>query len=280
MTTAAATLTREHALKCWPEFYTEVIAGRKNFEIRRNDRGFKVGDTLWLREWSPRSETYSNRSCRMEVTYLTTYEQQPGMVVLGLASLAASQQPESEVTKVVSTAPKRIWLQVSDEDAHFNEPFPEAANGDVSWCVDSVMACEVEYIRADLSAPASPAAPGMVQVPIDRMRDYSAMLWAIPKDSVPWCNKAYDASMEIDTLIAALPTAQQNEGQFREYRRTQIAEMADWHQGFDMVGVSVSDADKAAGSPKSGDKIARNPANHADRWLVAADYFAANFEEI
>lgn len=67
------------------------------------------------------------------------------------------------------------------------------------------------------------------------------------------------------------------EVQFRRYRRTQIAEMADWEPGFDMTGVSVSVVDAAAGSPKQGDKIARNPANHEDRWLVAADYFAANF---
>lgn len=65
---------------------------------------------------------------------------------------------------------------------------------------------------------------------------------------------------------------------YKQYRRSQIAEMADWVDGFDMTGVSVSDADKSAGSPKVGDKIARNPANHADRWLVAADYFAVNFE--
>ena len=67
-------------------------------------------------------------------------------------------------------------------------------------------------------------------------------------------------------------------GDYRQYRRKQIAELADWHPAFDMAGVSVSDADKAAGSPKAGDKIARNPVNHADRWLVAADYFAANFD--
>lgn len=68
--------------------------------------------------------------------------------------------------------------------------------------------------------------------------------------------------------------------EFKEFRRKQIAELADWCEGFDMTGVSVSDADKQSGSPKIGDKIARNPKNHADRWLVAADYFAANFEPV
>lgn len=66
--------------------------------------------------------------------------------------------------------------------------------------------------------------------------------------------------------------------EFKQYRRTQIAEMADWTPDFSMAGVSVSEVDREAGSPKLGDKIARNPANHADMWLVAAEYFAANFE--
>lgn len=68
--------------------------------------------------------------------------------------------------------------------------------------------------------------------------------------------------------------------EFKRFRRKQIAELADWYEGFDMTGVSVSDADKQAGSPKIGDKIARNPKNHADRWLVAAAYFADNFEPV
>jgi hypothetical protein len=65
---------------------------------------------------------------------------------------------------------------------------------------------------------------------------------------------------------------------WRRYKRTQIAEMADWEPGFPMDSVSISEPDAAAGSPKAGDKIARNPANHDDRWLVSAAYFAANFE--
>ena len=65
---------------------------------------------------------------------------------------------------------------------------------------------------------------------------------------------------------------------YRRYRRTQIAEMDDWYPGFDMSGVSISEPDRLAGSPKAGDKIARNPANHDDRWLVAKAYAEVNFE--
>ena len=65
---------------------------------------------------------------------------------------------------------------------------------------------------------------------------------------------------------------------FEQYRRPQIAEMAVWEPSFDMHGVSISAPDIANGSPKQGDMIARNPKNHADKWLVAAQYFSDNFE--
>ena len=68
--------------------------------------------------------------------------------------------------------------------------------------------------------------------------------------------------------------------EYKQYRRTQIAEMADWEPGFDMQGVSVSKPDADNGSPKLGDKIARNPANHNDLWLVAKAYFESNFEPL
>ena len=70
------------------------------------------------------------------------------------------------------------------------------------------------------------------------------------------------------------------EFEFKQYRRKQIAELADWAPGMDLTGVSISGADAKNGSPLLGDKIARSSGNHDDRWLVAADYFAANFEEV
>jgi hypothetical protein len=66
--------------------------------------------------------------------------------------------------------------------------------------------------------------------------------------------------------------------EFTQYRRKQIAELTPWTPGFDMNRVSVSAPDEEAGSPKVGDMIARNPKNHDDQWLVAAAYFADNFE--
>jgi len=42
--------TDEHELKTDPDVFQESWTGRKLFEIRLNDRNFKPGDTLVLRE--------------------------------------------------------------------------------------------------------------------------------------------------------------------------------------------------------------------------------------
>jgi len=69
--------------------------------------------------------------------------------------------------------------------------------------------------------------------------------------------------------------------EFKFYRRTNIAEMRPYHPNEGIsASVMISEPDRAAGSPKEGDMIARNPANHADQRLVSAAYFAANFAEV
>jgi hypothetical protein len=73
-------------------------------------------------------------------------------------------------------------------------------------------------------------------------------------------------------LGEAVGTYEDGMREFRQYRRKQITELRPYEPGEDMSGVSISTPDKEAGSPKAGDMIARNPKNHADKWLVAAQY--------
>lgn len=47
-----------HELKILPEYYNQVIVGNKNWELRKNDRCFKVGDLIVIREWV---EDYTGR---------------------------------------------------------------------------------------------------------------------------------------------------------------------------------------------------------------------------
>lgn len=97
----------------------------------------------------------------------------------------------------------------------------------------------------------------------------------------PWTLTDQEKRMmqRMENSIAATPTQAQIEAeQFTQYRRKQIAELRPYRSGELMDGISISLPDKEAGSPKVGDMIARNPKNHADKWLVAAQYFADNFE--
>ncbi|MGL6388689.1 ASCH/PUA domain-containing protein [Aeromonas hydrophila] len=70
-------------------------------------------------------------------------------------ALLADQLPDPAVTvtETIRTAPERIWLQVGDQAHCHSEPFPRDT-GEVTWCADSVVGCEVPYVRADLAAPA------------------------------------------------------------------------------------------------------------------------------
>ena len=43
-----------HELKIWPQYYERVKEGLKTFEVRLDDRGFQVGDTVILKEFNPR----------------------------------------------------------------------------------------------------------------------------------------------------------------------------------------------------------------------------------
>ena len=59
-----------HELKSWPQFFTRVISGEKTFELRVNDRDFKLGDFLFLREYDPQTEQYSGRFQYARITYI------------------------------------------------------------------------------------------------------------------------------------------------------------------------------------------------------------------
>lgn len=60
----------EHELKTWCEPFAATWHGLKLFEYRKNDRDFQVWDTLYLREWNPKTERYSKRAIKARVSYI------------------------------------------------------------------------------------------------------------------------------------------------------------------------------------------------------------------
>lgn len=64
-------MTMIHCLKTWPEPFADVLSGRKRFELRRDDRGFEVGDLLCLQEWEPATQSYTGREFQARVSCIT-----------------------------------------------------------------------------------------------------------------------------------------------------------------------------------------------------------------
>lgn len=61
-------LEYNHALKTVEPHFTELWEGRKTFELRKNDRDFKVGDRLFLRLYD--GQTFGNKGLMAEVTHI------------------------------------------------------------------------------------------------------------------------------------------------------------------------------------------------------------------
>lgn len=62
------------------------------------------------------------------------------------------------------------------------------------------------------------------------------------------------------------------------YRKKQLQELIPWTEDLPMGLVSISEADKQNGSPKTGDMIAFNPKDPTDMWLVAEEFFKDKYE--
>lgn len=59
-----------HALKQHPKHFEPVISGKKLFEVRKNDRDYKVGDLLALNEYDPETKSYTGASVLVYVDYI------------------------------------------------------------------------------------------------------------------------------------------------------------------------------------------------------------------
>lgn len=57
-----------HSLRTEKRFFEDVKIRKKNFEVRKNDRGYKVGDYLALNEWE--NDAFTGRSMMVKVTYI------------------------------------------------------------------------------------------------------------------------------------------------------------------------------------------------------------------
>ncbi len=82
-------MSKVHQLKTWPKYFQAVKSGMKNFEIRKNDRDFKVGDFLELSEYDPETQLFTeSEKITKVITYISDSTFMPdGIVVLAIKDL-------------------------------------------------------------------------------------------------------------------------------------------------------------------------------------------------
>ena len=75
---------QHHYLKKLPKYFVPIERGIKNFEVRFNDRGYKIGDILHLKEFA--DGEFTGRVITKEVCYILDEPEycKKGYVILGM----------------------------------------------------------------------------------------------------------------------------------------------------------------------------------------------------
>lgn len=99
-------MSKIHDLKIRPEYFKAVLSGKKKFEIRKNDRKFKVGDFLVLREYA--ENEYTGKREIYKITYILSDPEflKPGFVALSIEHCSCADlrryhaMRQSEISKL------------------------------------------------------------------------------------------------------------------------------------------------------------------------------------
>ena len=119
-------------LKACREPFDAVWRGVKHHEVRVNDRDFRIGDTLILKEWETDGHFYTGREIQAKVTYITDggkWGLPDDMCILAIPQPIRSQ-PWGDG-----------WRDESASDSDTEEDRPTVLPGDFVLCPS----CKCEY---------------------------------------------------------------------------------------------------------------------------------------
>lgn len=88
-----------HELKADSFPFQAVLDGVKNFEFRKNDRDYKVGDVLFLREIDF-DKQYTGRNSMVQVTFILydkSYGVPDGYCVMSIKPISKEQDKEMNI---------------------------------------------------------------------------------------------------------------------------------------------------------------------------------------
>jgi hypothetical protein len=75
-----------HDVKCWSKYFDDVKSGKKPFEVRFNDRDYRVGDIIRQSNFDPETQKYIGEFVDCRITYILDDPQfcKDGFVVMGI----------------------------------------------------------------------------------------------------------------------------------------------------------------------------------------------------
>jgi len=102
-----------HELKVLSEYYWKIPCEKKTFELRKDDRDYKVGDILDLKEWD--GEKFTGHHVRREITYILRnckqYGLEDGYCIIGMQP----RTPRNRLLIAQRTLRKTIVLAVGQK---------------------------------------------------------------------------------------------------------------------------------------------------------------------
>lgn len=86
-----------HKLKILPQYFEDKLQGMKKWEVRKNDRPYKDGDTLQLEEWSEETG-YTGRTLQeyIKKIYTETPGIKEGYIIMNTEYISASYREKGE----------------------------------------------------------------------------------------------------------------------------------------------------------------------------------------
>ncbi|MCX6773853.1 MAG: DUF3850 domain-containing protein [Candidatus Micrarchaeota archaeon] len=56
--------------KSWPEQFQKILDGAKTYDLRLADFECRPGDILVMKEWDPKTKSYTGRAIEKTITYV------------------------------------------------------------------------------------------------------------------------------------------------------------------------------------------------------------------
>lgn len=109
-----------HELKLKTEFFEDIRNGKVTFQVRKNDRHYKIGDILAFTEYAP-VEVFEPQKLEAKVTCISELMQKKGNVILGIKLLEEAKPKTSEyLLAEVFQKTCNIILRIEDNIDHAN----------------------------------------------------------------------------------------------------------------------------------------------------------------